>query len=404
MEKLFSRKNMFVALLVLLALCILVCAVLFAYLGGYTYYDLSGHWKICKYTLEGMNPYLLVNTPPALESIGQIPAGFSTVPWACAFGSAFYGGFLPFDGAIIYNLALHFVALIALMLVMKCRILVQGDRKKLLVLLLLPVGHFSYMYSIHYGNAGGIICCLLIIACLLSDEYPVFSGVLLGFAMMKPQIAGIICLTCLLRKQWRVLFSAAAVVIAGWMTTAILTATNPLVLLLQTLETGTASDAQYLGLLNNLKYIGLDSKLILLLNVAIGAVYTLWLFVDTKRRYPNAVNGIFSFAPAAIASTFWLYKNGTDYMITMYASIFFCILVMYKKLSMRDCIGALLSVGYLQMSRCFVYVGAIFFSENIFVRDLFKSVDGLMLAIVGIYLSYLWVKYNTEEILRKHDK
>lgn len=395
----FLEKRKTQLLLAAMLLCAAVCTVLFFYLSGYTGYDVKGHWKICRYTLEGLNPYLLIGQPAAIESVGAIPAAFSTVPWSCVFGSVFYAGFLPLEAACIYMFVMHFVAVAALLAVIFYKYKSVLPKKQLAVLLLVPPVHFSFMYSLHFGNAGGIICCLLMIAFLIGKKHPYIAGVLLGLAMMKPQIAAIICLVYLFEKRFKTLFTAAGIVIAGWAATSLMLSVNPIELIKYTLESGTAASTQYLGLLNNLKYLGVNSTLILLMNVAIGCGYTLALYIYLKKK--AKVSSAFIFVPACIASVFWIYKNGTDYMILAFAAAFFCLLCMKAKMSVAEYFVSFFSIAWLQMSRCAVYLGRIFFEDNFFIRDLFKSADGLVLALVGICLCWLWVKYGGEEIINK---
>ena len=113
MKKNTIKKKSPVLLIAAMLLCAVVCAVLFVFLEGYTKGDVRGHWRICRYTLEGLNPYLLIGQPAAIESVGAIPAAFSTVPWSCVFGSVFYAGFLPLEGAYVYIFVMHFVAVAA---------------------------------------------------------------------------------------------------------------------------------------------------------------------------------------------------------------------------------------------------------------------------------------------------
>ena len=47
----------------------------------------------------------------------------------------------------------------------------------------------DFLYSLQNGNAGAGICCLLLIAIALCDEVPILAGILLSFAMIKPQVA-----------------------------------------------------------------------------------------------------------------------------------------------------------------------------------------------------------------------
>lgn len=398
----FSVKNkMPIILLAALLLCVAVCVAIYFYLNGYTQYDIKGHWKICRYTLEGYNPYLLIGQPAAVDSIGEIPIAFSTVPWSCVFGSVFYGGFLPFEMACIYIYVMHFVALAALLFVFYRKFRSEFSLIHMVVILLIPVAHFSFMYSVHYGNAGGIICCLLMIAFLIGEKHPCIAGVLLGFAMMKPQISAIICLVYLFEKKFKTLFVAAGIVVAGWASTCFATSTNPVDLLVQTFNSGTAADTQYLGLLNNLKYFGVDSGIILLMNVAIGCLYVAALYFYLKKNDIGSGGSYFVYVPACVASTFWVYKNGTDYMIIAFAVFFLALLCMKKDLNIKELLVAIFSIGWLEMSRCFVYFGITLFKDNLFVRDLFKSFDGLVVAIIGVILCKLWVKYKEEKCLLK---
>lgn len=397
-------RNMPKFLTIIMFACLLVSVALFFYLYQTILGDLRGHWPICRYTLEGINPYPLIGQPAAVEAIGTIPPAFSTVPWSCVFGSAFYAGFLPFEWAYTYNFVLHFASLVALMVAIYKTFKDILPKNHMIIALLVPGAHFSFLYSVNYENAGGIICCWLMIAFLIGEKHPYISGILLGFAMMKPQITGIICLVYLLRKQWKQLFTAAAIVIAGWAATCILTSTGPVELLIQTLESGTAAETQYLGLFNNLKYFGVDSTVILLINVAVGGIYTLAVYFWVNKKANLKADSLFAFVPACIASTFWIYKNGTDYMVVAFVALLVCVLYVRNGMSIADYIIAILSIGYLEMSRCAVYLGVVIFEDNLFIRDLFKSGDGLLIAIAGIFVCRLWIKYNGESMFLKAEK
>lgn len=394
-------KKMPCMITALFCIFVLICIFLFFYLIGDANYDTIGHWRICKYTLEGYNPYTLIGEPPAIESVGKIPISFSTMPWGCLLGSLFYAGFLPLDWAVVYIFVLHALALLSMTYILLKKYGHLFSKKPFVFLLLLPLSHFSFMYSLILGNAGGIICPMLIISFLIYDDHPYWAGALLAFAMSKPQISAIFCLVFLMKKQWKVLFSAAFIVLLGWLATSAITSTNPVALLSSALSRGTAAATQYLGLLNNLKYFGVDSTLILLLNMAIGAAFVVILSHYLRKNHIDLNTSVFYFIPACIASTFWVYKNGTDYMILSFATLMFCILCYKKAMTATDYLGSFVSIAYLQMSRCIVYVGKILAQDNLFISDLFKSVDGLVLGLVGIYLCRLWVKYNGESNLIK---
>ncbi len=396
MEENKTNRN-FLVLIVLFALCILVNIAVYFYLGGYNGYDIAGHWSICAYPMHGYNPYPLIGVDEGgpVPEIWGIPDNFSAVPWGCLLGNAFYAGFLPMEAAQVYNAVLHFVFLVLTMFVLWENFAKQLTKKKALLLALLLVGaHFSFMYSIHYGNAGGVICCMLMMSIYLSKKHPYLAGVLLAFAMAKPQIAAIVCIIYLLEGRWKALFSAAAIDIAAWVVMAILTDTNMFTLLIQTFTSGTASEVQYLGLFTVLRHFGLSKGLIMIANMAVGVAYTLGLWYYLRRHASPDTPVPLYFAPACIASVFWVYKNGTDYMIVALAVIFFCMLYLRNDLPPKDRILAFFCIGYLQMSRVAVYLAIVIVDENQMLIDLAKSADGLLLAVVGVLLCRMWVQYH----------
>lgn len=376
----------------LLILCILLCIGLYFYL-GYSGYDIKGHWKICVYALNGYDPFPLIGEKAVLEWVGKIPAKFSTVPWACVFGSVFYGGFLPLEYAEIYLWVLHFIfwALTGITVFLRYR--GKMENRVLWLFVLLIAAQFSFMYSLRFGNMGGIVCCMLIMSICLADKRPWLAGILLGFAMMKPQIAAIVCLVYLLNRKWKPLFLAAGIDIAGWIATGILTDTGIVTLLKETFSSGTASGEQYLGLLSFLLSFGWEKSLILILNVIIGIGYTLVLWLYLKKSCALEENALILYAPACIASTFWIYKNGTDYLILAFAAAFFVLLGIREQVSKRDFWICVLGTAYLEMSRCAVYLGVVLLEETSWGRNLVKSIDGFILGIVGVILCRLWVKY-----------
>lgn len=396
MEK-SAAKNKFIMLVSLLGICIFTCTVLYFIL-GYTAYDLKGHWRICKYTLLGENPFVLIGKKALMDSVGKIPKGFSTVPWSCVFGCVFYGGFLDLEAAKKYIWLLHFAAYLATAVVVYRRLGSAYSNKVILLLMLLVGGHFSFMYSLRFGNAGAIICCLIVMSICMIDDYPWIAGILMGFAMMKPQIAMIVCFAYLLNRKWIPLLAAAAIDISGWICTSMVTHTSPLGLLKGTFSKGTVSDLQYLGLLSFLQNYGMDRNVVLLLNVFIGILFTyvLWYYLKKHCKVPK--DALILYAPSCAASTFWVYKNGTDYLILAFVAAFFVVMIMEKEMEKYDFAWSFLSVIFLEMSRCAVYFGILAGGKSDTVRNTMKSIDGLLIAFVTIVLCVLWGKYERKEI------
>ena len=380
----------------LLVLCVLLCVSLYFYL-GYSGYDIKGHWKISRYTLLGYDPFPLIGKKALLKSVGKIPSGFATVPWCCVMGTVFYGAFLPLAQAKIYLWVLHFAAYIVTGAVVYHKFRGKFSNKLLTLLLLLIGGHFSFMYSLRYGNSGAILCCLCILAICLTDSKPWIAGICMGFAMTKPQISMIICLVWLLDRKWKPLFTAAVIDIAGWGATSVITGTSPILLLKETLSSGTVSPKQYLGLFGFLQMFGMNSTLILLLNMIVGILFTAGGWFYLKKKCGVSDGSLILYAPACAASTFWMYKNGTDYLILVFVAAFFIYLCLEREISRKHFLLSAGCVFYLEMSRCAVYFLITFGGKTAAVRNMAKSADGFVIAVVSVILCRLWCSYRIKE-------
>jgi hypothetical protein len=389
-------KNNYKVMMIFLALFLLVSWGLFVFLKGFVCNDTAGHYAIVAYSLRGYDAYQLVGKDALIQSVGAIPDGFSTVPWALVFGAIFYAGYMPLKFAKIYIIALHFIslALCAFLVAKKTK---NSDKKMIIMLLLASLADFSFMYSLHFGNCGGVVALLTVCAILLVDDKPITAGIIMGIAMMKPQISAIFCLIWLIEKKIKPLITSAVVVIAGWAAASLLTHTGPVMLLKEMLGASTASDNQYLGLISPLRFLGINSTLILAANVVIGAAYTILMYSWLKKRNLIQKSVFIKYMPASIASCFWIYKNGTDYLMLI-AAVFALleIIDMYK--TPKQFLLALVCVAYLEMSRCAVCLVAYAYPDNAVFRDAIKSADGFLLLIVGILICYIAQKaYSTEK-------
>ena len=212
------------------------------------FYDFDGQWALNAYALNVVNPYQVRGmTTPLIEEIGIIRADWSTMPWGLVLGNFFYPGFLSATNAAIYLFALNafFLLTTAQFLAKNFNVGLDG-RTIFRVTITAFLGHFAI--STCFGNAGAIICCLLIICCLQADESPIFAGMLLSLAMVKPQVALPICLALLLRKNFKVLLTAAAIDLAAWLVACLMTGELPWILLSESLTSGAGGDGVFSGL------------------------------------------------------------------------------------------------------------------------------------------------------------
>ncbi len=378
-----------------IAACGLATVCCFVFL-GYDNFDLIGHWRICKYALLGIDPFPLIGKHAAIDAVGAIPKGFSTAPWSLVLGSVLYGAMLPIEVAKTYVLLLHGASIAVLAYIVHSRRERWGlQRTDVTIALLLVAVHFSLMYSIRYGNTGGVLCLFLIQAMLVADDHPWLAGVLVAFAMTKPQIAVPICGVMLLNGKFRTIALAAAIDLVSWGCASALTGTSPLGLLSEMGQYGVTSVRQYLGLLSPLRFFHVSPSVILAANVAIGVVFTvvLWLRVRSSScRFKE----LMSYVPACAASVFWIYKNGTDFLILCLCAFFFYYLFAHVEQTRGRLTIALLGMLFMETSK--VIVGVITYTRgrNLLLVDGSKSAEGLIVMLLAAYLVVRWTKVVRE--------
>lgn len=356
--------------------------VIFIYLGGINFgcRDLCGHRAIVGYALKGYDPYLLIGKGVIDDFTGEIFPNFSTVPWALVFGAFFYPGYMPLSAAKVYLAALHIVFLMLGLYLIRKK---YEDKSNVLLIAFCAVSHFSFMYSVYFGNCGGVVSLMLICALLLVDDKPVLAGLIMGAALMKPQISALFCFVWLMEKKIKPLVVSGMFCVAGWATASVFTKTNPVQLLKEMLEASTASEEQYLGLMSPLRFLGVESIVILAVNVFIGVAFTAVLGIWLKKRGSDKVSVFLKYTPAAIASCFWIYKNGTDFLVLMIAVIAVIEILKYCK-STKEYVFALFLIAFFEMSRAALSTISSLVYEQVVVRDVLKSSEGFLLMILGI--------------------
>ena len=371
--------------------CLVLSAAAFFWIGGIFTNDMAIHRTMFAYILRGVDPNQWIGKQPLFPDLRVIRVGFSTVPWAGILGIGFYAPFLPMLYSKIAVVAWHLVSLAAATCALMRRFSPALPGKKRYLIPVLMAAQFAFFFSLHHGNMGAPICYLMILALLTLDTAPVLSGIMIGLTMVKPQLSAILCLIILLNKKYIPLLVGAGLALAGWILTAALTHVGPMKLFVDAFLCGTASPSQYLGLLSVLRYfLPLGDGAILALNAGIGCVYSIWLW-QVLRKSGVGADSLVLYIPACFASTFWFYKNGPDYAILALGSILLYCLCLAPEVSGRRFALCLFMAAYLEISRIAVYMGVLL-SETDLGRDLFKSLDGLILMLIGIYLCRAWVR------------
>ena len=390
-------------MLVFLILCVLLSYTVIYFVLGYSiqgnigngYYDHHLHYPVNAQFIEvaiGKADALLITVP--------------TVPWALILGQGFYAGFMSLRHSEILLTILHYIvyAFSALLL---CSYLKKYLTGSLITLLcILPAAHFSYAYSLYFGNEGAIICLLMIDVMLIIRKHPYIAGVLISLCMCKPQIAGIICLMFLLRGHIKPLVIGAVICLSAWFAASVLAHTTMLQLLHDCMNAG-MYDENYVGPFQLLIFAGVSKNIALALSMFTGIIYMMaeYYYLRKNIRSANLLD-LAVFIPACIASTVWMYKNGCDYLILIYPAAFGLLISLLESVSRKDFMKISLCTAYLLLSRYIVtfwiaissknYLSFAIFDDISTARTICKSLDSMIMLTVGVILCRMLIKYQEE--------
>ena len=288
--------------------------------------DLVGQRRLCAYVLRGVDPFPFIGTtpPPLLTDVGSIPQNFGTSPWGLVLGNIFYPAFLPVELAAYYLFALSAITLAV------TAFIVFNETKKFssrlgklsIALFILPA---PFIISLYWGNAGSILCCLLLIGCVECDRRPILTGILLSLAMIKPQTALPFCILFLLQRRYKILLTAAAIDLGAWLIASALTATSPLTLLIEMLNANVGGGGQFTGVM--MPFFMSEPSKAMYLSMIVGV-----LFIVLMHRRSTEKNFL-SMYPAAVAALFWSYSMNNEHFILILPTLccFFIMLELESK-------------------------------------------------------------------------
>lgn len=203
-------------------------------------------WKESSYVFAGINPFDIINgIREPLHSLGGLPHDAGTVPWGLILGNFFTPCFLSLEAALYYTLALYFV-LVPITIFFFSRYLREyhyiDSGKCAIGAALSMVALGSLYHSFWACNYGALICMFIIIAISISDKHEYMAGILMAFAMCKPQLGFLFFFPFLIMCKWRLIFTSVLITFAAWGCAIALTHTEPLKLFADMLEFGSRID------------------------------------------------------------------------------------------------------------------------------------------------------------------
>ncbi|MDR1739231.1 MAG: DUF2029 domain-containing protein [Bacteroidales bacterium] len=275
--------------------------------------DAEPRWQENACLFHGKDPYhLMTQQDPPVKGIGMMNEKMpGTMPWGPFLSQFIFPGFLPFSIAVWWGMVV-FTGLFSIVCVMVYKLILKKSGNSLMALLAVAItlAQYGFAPELKWLNIGGPIVGLLLIACLLDDKrHWIIIGVLLGCAMVKPQLAIMFFLPHLARRNYKIIAVSIFVVVVPWLVNSIMFSHNPITLLLDyykiSAETQVANGHAYFGLFDPLsKWFNINPLIISPFQMALCFIICTILCYKFKQA-PNYL----LFSIPAVFSTFWTYSN-----------------------------------------------------------------------------------------------
>jgi Glycosyltransferase family 87 len=269
--------------------------------------DLHSRWVETRYVLRGENPYSIRKEDVEL-SLGS-PSEIDYPPWT--YISALPLLWPSWPAVRIWYAACNLASLLFIV----CLLLKLDHDKKLfedrLLLALSVTAIAAICTTMGNGNFGVIVLALLFGAWITNEAgYQIAAGLLLGLAMLKPNMAAPFMLIPLVQRKFRPLFVAAVYLVFASIVAWALTRTNPLEMLLQMLRSAKRFTDVDQGPLGAVRWLGLPYEYA----VPVTAISCVGLLsVPMWLRRNGETMTLFAFA--GVMARLWTYNSNYSNML-----------------------------------------------------------------------------------------
>lgn len=374
---------------------------------GIGFADHQWLWAECACTLQGVDSAEAIQQGLVLPGI-TLPASTSTFPWTKILGILVHGSFLPYSLSCVYYVILNLVVLLAMLVLVYRYMLHSFDSHQVAIASLLLMLSSWYLTDLVISNNNAtMFCSFVIIAILLEDEHEVASGVLVAFAMIKAQIVLPFCLLWLLRKRWKLLSVAAAIDIACWVASVMITGVPPLKQLNNILNMRVDMTEDYLvyGIFDGLRVFGISATVVLLLSMVLGCVVVIVGDLVSERYLPQNLLWIRCSLPAMV-SVFWCYKSQCDYNILMIVALALVELWLIRsdKRSLVIVVCTLVALLMKPVALVSAVLGKLGLHDRASAYYIVNRVDLYMKCMVFFVFFYVAIRMAKEYALQKEDK
>jgi hypothetical protein len=150
---------------------------------------------------------------------------------------------------------------------------------------------------------------------MIHKKHPYLAGILLAFAMIKPQTAGLVVLVMLFEKRFKTISTIGVIDSIGYIIACVILKISPITLMQQFLNANTGGSHAYVGIFSFL-YLhghGIDKMQILIMSMVLGTFLTTMGYVNIRKIHCNEnLHNFLIFIPALLCTQFWSYAFDTN--------------------------------------------------------------------------------------------
>lgn len=192
--------------------------------------DLFGRWKEQQYIYQGVYPYdAMKGSPNIIPEIGVIDSG-GYPPWSFFTGFVFFPP-ISWQLTRLYHTFLNTISLL-ISGIFAYRVGLPYSRAKALFCLIAVLAIASNKSTLMMGQYGIIINALLILMFwLIKKNKHIWAGLILGIAMVKPNISAPYFLILIIHKRLKSIFAFFLYIILGSINIWIITRLSPIYML-----------------------------------------------------------------------------------------------------------------------------------------------------------------------------
>lgn len=411
-KKIDKSSKAFILGFLFLALFCLISIAYRMYQYGLDFYDIDIYYTESRLFLMGINPTEAARNGMIIPELGDLPSSMANYPWVYPLALVVTGSFLSRQHSYAY----YFIMTVVLFIIMEVCVYkrlkkeVQNHEFKenyswIPVLgLLAVIVNLDVSNCLMTGNIGTVTVLLVIIAISLCDENEYLAGIAIAFAMIKAHTIIPFLIVWLVKKKWKLLFTAGGIDILAWGIASVHTRTLPLKFLMDVFTSTTDSgDGDVVGFwtygifdyLNKVNILTVHASLIASALFGLFVLFIL-LIINKKNELWNQYRYIGYSLPTMI-SMIWFYKSSSDYILLWVITWAVFEAWTFVEHNAKNIISMLLIVFFVNMKpfRLIFYAISLFFGGN------YSSLVNVTweLNIIAIFLSSLFLILSAS----KHD-